>query len=94
MLWQNASITKECFPPTQFNEALKVLDLLFTLPFQKFISQVIKNFAKKKITQGYYVRAELSENQYPKCQFSHLRCDFRFILEAQKFNNSIFLALP
>ena len=42
---------------------LKVLDLLKTIPFEKFISQnYSKEFCKLKITEVYQARTELSEN--------------------------------
>ena len=42
---------------------IKVLDLPQTIPFQKFIPQMIQNFAKEKVhTKVYQARAELSEN--------------------------------
>ena len=50
-----------------------------------------KEFCKIKITQVHQAWAEFSENWYPRCQFSHLRCDFRFISWVQDFNNSYWL---
>ena len=70
---------------------MKVLDLLQTLQFEKFSSQIIKKFCKIKNTVSQ-VRAELSENWYPRCQFSHLKVWFWVILQAKKIKNCIFLS--